>query len=533
MRDITARKCNIAVFSGPSSTIANSPPLVTSNKARLSGEKKLEGPYDPLVPQFLYEKVTVKIKKNSAHPLESDVPDVYIDDGKDYYEVTLNPEDGPYLLPYMARRADGTRNGTPFEASDLQNAQIMFGRRQFFYPDASRIFSEIDRTILGRDKDGEANVLSKRAEYTFIRALPAGGYTSKGERAGVDYFPYKPVLKSVRVGDLARVSNIVNETLKSGSYDGAIWLEGSPSVEETLYWLSLTVDTDLPIAGNAAQRTHGQLSADGDKNISDSVDYILSGEGKSLGAVGIQEQQIFAAREFRKSDDRPGNYTAVGGHGGILGTVKEGKVTIWFRPNYKNTLTSEVSLTRLPESIDLEGDMSRTTTRYPIKNPDGSLRAEAIPRVHIIKYAAFSQEDETEDPNQEVDIMARIDRALLEENSEDARKPKLHGLIFEGNAPFAHGSVSQMKAISIAALSGLPVARTTRSSPGGRVVTVEDDLFIEASNLDSTKARLLLTASMLKLGRLPRAKDPRNPTSAEREATIEKVKQFQEIFETH
>ncbi|MGI0092328.1 MAG: asparaginase domain-containing protein [Nitrososphaerales archaeon] len=527
-------KCKIAVFSGPNSTIANSPPLVTSNKARLPGEKKLEGECDPLVPQLLYEKVTIKIKKHSAHPLEVDASHVYVDDGKDYYEATLNPEDGLYLLPYMARRADGTRNGTSFEANDLENPKIMFGRRQFFYPDASRMFSEIDRTIYGRDKNGQANVLSSKAEYTFIRALPAGGYASKGEKAGIDYFPYKPygIAKSVRVGDLARVTNIVNSTLKSGLYDGAIWLEGSPSVEETLYWLSLTIDADLPIVGNAAQRTHGQLSADGDRNISDSVDYIISGVGKGLGAVGIQEQQIFAAREFRKTDDRPGNYVAAGGHGGILGTVKEGKATIWFKPNYKNTLTSDVNLTKLPERIDLEADAGKTTT-YPIKNSDGSLRGEAIPRVHIIKYTAFSQEDETEDPDQEVDIMARIDRALHEENSEDTRKPKLHGLILEGNAPFAHGSVSQMKAMSIAALSGLPVVRTSRSNPGGRVVTIEDDLFIEASNLDSTKARLLLMACMLKLGRLPRASDPRKPTSAEREAIIEKIKQFQEIFETH
>ena len=128
-------KPRIAVFSGPNATIANSPPLVTSNKARLAGERLISGRFDHLVPQMLYEKVKIKIKKFSAHPLEQDAASVYADDGKDYYEVELSPDDGPYLLPYMARRSDGTKDGTPFEAADMWNPSLGFGGRQFFYPD--------------------------------------------------------------------------------------------------------------------------------------------------------------------------------------------------------------------------------------------------------------------------------------------------------------------------------------------------------------------------------------------------------------
>ncbi|MCI0845294.1 MAG: hypothetical protein J4N87_08035, partial [Chloroflexi bacterium] len=135
----------IAVFSGPTSTIANSPSLVTSNKGRAAGERILPGRFDHLVAQSLYEPVTVRIKKFSAHPMEEDAKDVYFDDGKDYYEVELRPEDGAYLLPYMARRKDGSGPGVPFEAGDMTNAAIEYGGRQTFYPDASRVFADIDR----------------------------------------------------------------------------------------------------------------------------------------------------------------------------------------------------------------------------------------------------------------------------------------------------------------------------------------------------------------------------------------------------
>ena len=79
----------------------------------------------------------------------------------------------------------------------------------------------------------------------------------------------------------------------------------------------------------------------------------------------------------------------------------------------------------------------------------------------------------------------------------------------------------------------MPTVRVGRADPGGRVPSGWDDLTIAGSNLDTNKARLLLMASMLKLGRLPKARDPRNPTKTERAATVAKVAEFQEIFENH
>ena len=115
-------KRKVAIFSGPTATIANSPTLVTSNKGRLAGERVIPGRYDHLVAQLLHEPVTVKIRKYTGHPLEEQSQDIYHDDGKDYYEVELTPEDGPYLLPYLGRRANGSANGTPRKAAILPSS---------------------------------------------------------------------------------------------------------------------------------------------------------------------------------------------------------------------------------------------------------------------------------------------------------------------------------------------------------------------------------------------------------------------------
>ena len=120
-------KPRVAIFSGPTATIANSPTLVTSNKGRLPGERMLPGRYDHLVPQILHEPVTVRIRKFSAHPLEEDARALYHSDEKEYYEVELRPGDGPYLLPYMARRADGSPNGVPFPVTRRRRSWLQAG----------------------------------------------------------------------------------------------------------------------------------------------------------------------------------------------------------------------------------------------------------------------------------------------------------------------------------------------------------------------------------------------------------------------
>ena len=67
------------------------------------------------------------------------------------------------------------------------------------------------------------------------------------------------------------------------------------------------------------------------------------------------------------------------------------------------------------------------------------------------------------------------------------------------------------KSLERAAFSGMPTVRVGRGDAGGLTATDPSDLAIEGSNLTATKARLLLMASMLKLGGLPPAARPGKP----------------------
>jgi hypothetical protein len=290
----------------------------------------------------------------------------------------------------------------------------------------------------------------------------------------------------------------------------------------------------VPIAGNSSQRPHGAIGNDGDRNIVDSVDYITSRiwadeKGRDCaGAVAILDEQIFTARDVQKADARPGGYIATGGHGGIIGRMGHpGAPQFTFKPIKRHTYNSLVNLTLLPKRVQgskLRGSKVRAIA-VPIKDDAGYLLPIAIPKVTILKHARYLPEDSSGDARNEVDIIARLDK-----NLHDA---PLAGFVAEGSAPFGAVSNSVDAALKRATFSGMPVAKVGRGNAGGFVDASRDPLAIAGSNLTATKARLLLMACLMKLGCLPVAADPTKPTAAETDATKAKLRQYQEIFDTH
>ncbi|MBI4526315.1 MAG: asparaginase [Deltaproteobacteria bacterium] len=559
------------MFSGPTATIQNSEPLVTSNKARLKYDLPLRtnpdgspARFDTLRPQRLAAPVTVYIEQFSAHPLERDAaelyapPDGYI--GRDgvfrkerkepddvpVYEVTLLPEDGLYPLPYMARQA----NGQPWDNDASYPLAPAHLCRQPFYPDASRIFEEIDRFGIGHY--GTGNLLSSKAEFDFYRPAPSGGYT-KGlsdtertdsgegdilrEKLGTDFFIYRPphLRRSPAMSDLARVTNIVQEVASSGRYAGAIWLEGSPNVEESIYWLNLLIDATVPVVGNASQRPHGSIGNDGDLNIIHSVEYIASRiwadeNGRDdVGAVVIQEKQIFTARDVQKGDARPGGYVVTGGHGGIVGTLgNSGPAVLTFKPVKRHTHKSAVNITQIPGTVQGVRGIDGKPTLVPVKIKDerGKLLPTAIPKVTIAKTARYLSESHEADPYTEVEIFARIEKNL--------RDFPLAGFVAEGVSPYGNLMESLAAALKRAALTGMPVVRVGRGNATGIAKPPSPtELIIAGSNLTATKARLLLMACLMKFGSLPPASDVDNPTDTEVAAIKSKLAEYQVVFDTH
>jgi len=523
-------------------------------------------PYDVLRPQRLAAPVTVYIAAYSAHPLEADAahlygpPDGWLDGAGTFHATQppgdatpvlvaeLRPEDGLYLLPYLARQADGsawedvtTRPGAPAEQS-----------RQSFYPDASRIYEEIDRFGIGGD--GRPVALSSVADFDFVRAAPSGGYTGglaardrtdlgdgdvAPESWGEDFVGYYPfhLHREPTLATLARATNLVQDVLSSGRYSGAQWLEGSPTTEETTYWLGLLIDTPVPLVGHAAQRPHQALSADGDRNLVDGVKYLLSGAALDevgrdrIGAVLVVDELVFAARDVAKVDARPGGYVATGGHGGVVADLGGyGPPQVTYVPARRHTWCSAVRLSVLPKSVTgVAGDLETGLATVEVATKDGSgLLPEAMPRVTMHKYGRYTASPtraiDPPDPGGEVEILARVAANL--------RTAPLAGFVAEGMSPYGLVDPTTDAALTVAAFAGMPTVRVGRGNTGGMAYKLAP-LMIAGNNLTATKARMLLIAGLLKFGALPPAADPYHPTAAEYAATTAAVAAYQDLFDTH
>lgn len=564
----------IAVFAGATATVLNTEPLVTSNKARnqyglpLLVERDGGAPrFDVLRPQRLAAPVTVLIEQYTAHPLEADAadlyapPDGYVDragqfsaeqhDAADVpvYRVTLDPSDGLYPLPYMARQA----SGEAWEDDKAHPGATEAESRQPFFPDSARLFEEIDR--LGVGHAGRGNLLSGAADFDHFRVAPSGGYT-KGlpasartdvgdsdippEKSGRDYFPYRPYAhrREPDLGVLAKVTAVVQRAMASGAYAGAIWLEGTPFLEESLYWLSLLIDANVPIVGVASHRSHGALSNDGDRNIVDAVDYLVSrvwadaaGEDR-IGVVAIQDERIYTAREVQKADARPGGYVVTGGHGGIIGRVgRPGPPVLTFVPTRRHTASSRVNVSSLPAQVNGVRAKRGVAARVSVRMFDrgGELRASSIPHVSVVKHARYMPPRGSDVPAGSDGEYPDIEAAV----AANLQRSPLAGFVLEGAAPYGRATASAERALRRAALQGMPIVMVGRGNAEGFVPPGVPDFAVSGSNLTATKARLLLMACLLRLGALPPAHDPDHPTTAELRATREALDQYQAVFDDH
>jgi L-asparaginase len=564
---VTKRK-RIAVVAGPTATILATEPLVTSNQARIRHGLPPRTTVDPskpdrdvLRPQRLAAPVRVLIEQFSAHPLEEDskdlygAPDGYVDANYEFhkerlsaadvavYEAELRPEDGLYMLPYMALQADGT----PWDG-DSSDAVGDETSRQPFFPDASRLFEEIDRFGVG--PDGWGSRLGSLADFDFFRAAPSGGYrrglrseqrTDFGsgdldpEARGLDFFPYRPsALRAEPTRSaLASITNTVQKIADDDCYAGLIWLEGSPNLEETLYWLSLVIDARIPIVGCAAQRAHGSLGAEGDRNLVDAVVYITSDAWQNdagedcFGPVALQDQVIFSARELVKVNSRPGGFRGAASTSGVLGLIDHRmKPRLEFQPRRRFTHDSEVNLRRLPATTTgLRMESGRRVVRSSVQvlDTDGHLRADALPVVPIVKMGRY--QDDRADTTW-VHVVQENLRGMLSRSA-------LAGIVAEGAAPYGTLSEGANDALRSCVLAGVPVLRVGRGTPEGIARSDEEGLFLAGTNLGATKARLVLTACLLRFGALPPAKDVHNPTDSELAAIRSLLGQYQAVLDTH
>lgn len=245
-----------------------------------------------------------------------------------------------------------------------------------------------------------------------------------------------------------RLAAQIEEAFASGAA-GVVITHGTDTLEETAYFLHLTMKTDKPIVLTGAMRPATALSADGPLNLLDAVRLAASSEAHGQGALVVLNGEIHSARDVQKV-----HTTAVQAFAspdvGALGRMEDGT------PHFRRRM-----LTR--HTRESEFDLAGVTS---------------LPYVPILYGHAGAD--------------ARLARAAIESGAA--------GIVHAGTG---NGSIHEalLATLADATGKGIGVVRASRTGAGA-VLFAESAYaeagFIDADTLPPAKARILLALALLK-----------------------------------
>lgn len=251
------------------------------------------------------------------------------------------------------------------------------------------------------------------------------------------------------------LSNRVNALLADKNVDGIVITHGTDTLEETAYFLNLTVKSDKPVVLVGAMRPATAISADGPVNLLNAVRVAVSKDAVGKGVLVAMNDEINGARDVTKTNTTHVN-TFKAPELGLLGYIHNGQPKFY----------------------------RESTRRHTIHSEFGVRDIEKLPYVKII----YGHAD---------DDGVLVDAAVA---------AGAKGIVYAGTG---NGSIHKnaQAALAEAAKQGVVVVRSSRVG-NGAVIDAEqsykDARFLNGDSLQPQKARVLLSLALTKTSDLER-----------------------------
>lgn len=251
------------------------------------------------------------------------------------------------------------------------------------------------------------------------------------------------------VEDLCRLSLSMQKVLDDPAVDGVVFVQGTNSIEETAYFLHLTLASAKPVVVTGAQRPFTAISTDAHLNLYDACRVAACADTAGKGVVVVTNGEINGARDVTKTHTYR-LQTFRGRDLGLLGYADADAIVYYHLPARRHTMASEFRLTP----------------------------GRSLPRVEIIYVGVTSQPG--------------LAAAAVAAGAK--------GLVIAGTGA---GSLGNLDAeLARLAADGVVVARSARVGEG-RII--RDDNWqrpgmVAADNLSPQKASLLLALAMAHTG---------------------------------
>jgi len=248
---------------------------------------------------------------------------------------------------------------------------------------------------------------------------------------------------------LLKVAKRINELAKGGDADGIVITHGTDTMEESAFFLNLTVKTDKPVLVGS-MRPSTAVSADGPLNLYNAVAVAADPRAKGRGVLVVMNDWIHAAHSLTKTSTTAVQ-TFMSPIRGLVGVTSYGKNDYYTNPEWPHTTRTEFDISQATE----------------------------LPRVDI--------------------LMAYIDMGPEQIDAAVAGGAK--GIVIAG---VGNGNMTKAAVDACASVvkKGVVVVRSSRVPTGlvGRNVEIDDDKngFIASDELNPQKSRILLSLALLK-----------------------------------
>src|SRR4051812_11758474 len=158
--------------------------------------------------------------------------------------------------------------------------------------------------------------------------------------------------ESLTNDNLLTLAKRVSALSKQADVDGIVITHGTDTLEETAYFLSLTVHTAKPIIVVGSMRPGTALSADGALNLFDAVNVAASKDAVGKGVLVTMNDEIQSGRDVSKTVNI--KTEAFKSQWGPLGMIVEGR-NYWFRaPVKRHTMQSEFDIDTIEQLAPVE-----------------------------------------------------------------------------------------------------------------------------------------------------------------------------------
>lgn len=153
---------------------------------------------------------------------------------------------------------------------------------------------------------------------------------------------------------LLRLAKRVNRMLAQPDIDGIVITHGTDTLEETAYFLNLTVKSRKPVVLTAAMRPASALSADGPLNLYNAVAVAADPASQGHGVLVLMNDRIMAARFLNKAHTTQVDAFQSPEHG-FLGFAHDSRAHIVQTPLARHTTSSQfdINLVKTLPQVDI------------------------------------------------------------------------------------------------------------------------------------------------------------------------------------